>query len=300
MKSVFVQLASYEDLEISKTIIKCLENSSKQFTINIGVSVVSKDPAQLNLPALPNVKYTISAPPDNIGLGLSRLMAHEHYDGEDFYLQMDSHTILDEGWDRTVIEQVFDYQLMGFKKPLLTCYPRNYWYEKGDVVTDALGGDATEISFTTVRPEQFKQLSIPTQTAMANREGNIFSKSVSGGCVFTVGAFIKPNPKLAFYGEEIALAARAYTNGFDLLLPEKVFMSHLYYNLDKRDVNNRSLVWEDYPEEFTAMDKISKEEIVNMFTQNWVGENYLGSERTLAQYEAFSGLNFTTGEISEC
>ena len=184
---------------------------------------------------------------------------------------------------------------MGFKKPLITNYPRNYWYEDGVPAADQ-SDLVTQILFTE-KPEQFESLLIPTQQAHVNPEGNVFSKSISGGSIFTVGGFIKPNPKVAFYGEEIFIAARAFTNGFDLLLPKTQFMSHLYFNHKDPASNGRRIVWNDFPEVFSEIDAVSKLEIFSMLRNRVIGPDHLGTERTLEEYELRCGLDFKTGKI---
>jgi hypothetical protein len=184
---------------------------------------------------------------------------------------------------------------MGFKKPLLTTYPRNYWYENNIPGFDQ-GDVVTQISFNENK-DQFSNICIPSQTAVGNEADNIFSNSVSGGSIFTVKDFIVPNPKIAFYGEEIMIAARAFTNGFDLLLPKKQYMYHLYFNHNKPKESLRRLLWQDFPEEFNIIDSISKSEIVNIFQNNIIGKEELGSERSLDDFGIFAGLDFKNKEV---
>jgi hypothetical protein len=299
--SIFVQIAAYRDLEVAPTILDAIEKSSGNYTINFGVHTVYVDESEINVPDLPNVKHAESKAPNNIGLGIGRALAHQFYNGEDYYLQCDSHSRFVEGWDDIAVNSVLNYQSYGIKKPLLTMYPANYWYvstteshiEKDVIVKENL----TNISFHE-KPEQFKSMRIPNQTAIGVEGGNIFVKSVSGGSIFTVGGFLPFNTDIAFYGEEIWLAARAYTNGFDIVVPDQQYMYHLYYNHDKpADINKRKLLWQDYPSEFEKLDKVSKELIYKTLTEGTQGEMFLGTERTLADYGVFAGLNFISGDL---
>ena len=303
--SIFVQIAAYRDLEVSPTILDAIEKSSGNYRINFGVHTVYVDESEINVPDLPNVKHTESKAPNNIGLGIGRALAHQFYNGEDYYLQCDSHSRFVEGWDDIAVNSVLKYQSYGIDKPLLTMYPANYWYvstteshiEKDVIVKENL----TNISFHE-KPEQFKSIRIPNQTAMGVEGGNIFVKSVSGGSIFTVGGFLPFNTDIAFYGEEIWLAARAYTNGFDIVVPDQQYMYHLYYNHEKPvEINKRKLLWSDYPAEFQELDKKSKELIYKTLTEGTQGEMLLGKERTLKEYGVFAGLDFTSGNIvSSC
>lgn len=302
MASIFVQIAAYRDLEVTPTILDAIKQSSGNHTINFGVHTVYVDESEINVPDLPNVKHAESKAPENIGLGIGRALAHQFYDGEDYYLQCDSHSRFVEGWDEIAIHSVLNYQIQGIAKPLLTMYPANYWYPSLTakyVEKDfLLKGHLSNISFHE-NPDQFRALRIPLQTAMGPlKDENRFVKSVSGGSIFTVGGFLPFNTDIAFYGEEIWLAARAYTHGFDLVIPDEQYMYHLYYNHDKpAEINKRKILWNDYPAEFEELDKVSKALIYKTLTEGTTGEMLMGTQRTVADYGLFAGLDFINGEI---
>ena len=302
MASIFVQIAAYRDLEVTPTILDAIKQSSGNHTINFGVHTVYVDESEINVPDLPNVKHAESRAPENIGLGIGRALAHQFYDGEDYYLQCDSHSRFIKGWDEVAIHSVLNYQIQGIHKPLLTMYPANYWYPSATanyIERDPLPeGHLSNISFHE-NPDQFRAIRIPLQTAMGPlKDENRFVKSVSGGSIFTVGGFLPFNTDIAFYGEEIWLAARAYTHGFDIMVPDEQYMYHLYYNHERpAEVNKRKILWNDYPDEFNALDKISKDLIFKTLTEGTTGEMLLGTDRTIADYGLFAGLDFVNGEI---
>ena len=301
MASIFVQIATYRDLEVTPTILDAIKQSSGNHTINFGVHTVYVEESEINVPDLPNVKHTSSKAPENIGLGIGRALAHQFYDGEDYYLQCDSHSRFTKNWDEVAMHSVLNYQIQGIHKPLLTMYPANYWYpyltakfvEKDFIAP----GYLSDISFHE-NPDQFRATRIPLQTAMPIKNNNIFVKSVSGGSIFTVKGFQPFNTEIAFYGEEIWLAARAYTHGFDIVVPDEQYMYHLYYNHEKpAEINKRKLLWSDYPTEFEALDIISKALIYKTLTEGTTGEMLLGTDRTIAEYGTYAGLDFVNGEL---
>lgn len=305
MASIFVQIAAYRDFEISPTILDAIKQSSGNHQINFGVHICYLEDNEVDILPLDNVKYATSKAPENIGLGIGRALAHQFYNDEDYYLQCDSHTRFVQNWDEIVLNSALNYQIDGITKPLLTMYPANYWYptvtskfiETDFIPEPPLG--LTNISFHE-NPDQFRQTRIPLQTAMPIEDGNKMVKSVSGGSIFTVGDFLPFNTDIAFYGEEIWLAARAYTHGFDLLIPEKQYMYHLYYNHNKpAEINKRKILWTDFTTEFEELDKISKALIYNTLTEGTVGEMLLGTKRTIADYGTYAGLDFVNGEIVE-
>lgn len=298
MESIFIQISSYHDYELPKTIINAMKMSSGKYQINFGIHHIYHKVDDIKIPALPNVKYSVSKSPNNLGMGIGRSIAHKFYNGEDYYLQIDAHSRFDPNWDEFIVSEIKRFKDMGFDKPLLTLYPKNYWYVDDVEHFDPSSDENTYISFHENK-EQFKNNRFPSQTAMANHD-NIFAKSVSGGCIFTVGEFVVPNNKIFANGEEIFIAARAFTNGYDLLIPKHTYMSHLYYDGLNPDNNRRRLVWHDVsPDLLNALTTISYQEIFNMFTQNLVGPEHLGSDRTLNDFEIYSGLNFATGEVED-
>lgn len=302
MASIFVQIAAYHDYELEHTIMRAITNSSGDNQINFGVHLLFKDVNDILIPSLPNINYSVSKAPEGIGLGVCRSKAHNFYNGEDYYLQIDSHSIMDPMWDTLLIGWVKEYQAMGFEKPLITQYPRNYWYENNVLADRESKNTVTQISFHE-KIEQFKEQRIGSQTAVPNPKDNIFSNSVSGGSVFTVGSFQEPNVKIAFWGEEPTMAARAFTDGYDLFIPKHSFMAHLYFkhegptNEDRFKLNKRRIIWADYPDEFNVIDKISKAEVYDLFTKQIKGPQHLGTKRTLEDFGLRSGLDFSTGEV---
>lgn len=295
LSSIFIQLASYHDYELPGTILNALEMSSGEHQINFGVHHNYYEVDDVALPDLPNVKATISKAPHNLGMGVSREIAHNFYDGEDYYLQVDAHTRFRKNWDLNYVSDITHYKSLGFEKPLLTTYPRNYWYTDGKLEHDK-GWSISCISFEE-DVNRFKELRIPSQTAWGSPRGNVFSRSVSGGSIFTVGPFITPNRRTHAVGEEILIAARAFTNGYDLLIPRENQLSHLYYDHTKPHANGRRLVWQDFPEESKAMELMGTQEVQGIFLNNLVGDQALGTTRSLREFEVFAGLEFSSGTV---
>jgi hypothetical protein len=298
MKSIFIQISSYHDHELPKTILNAIKMSSGKYKLNFGIHHIYHKEDDIEIPNLANVKYSISKSPNNLGMGIGRRIAHQFYNGEDYYLQIDAHSRFDPNWDKFIVSEVKRFQEIGFEKPLLTLYPKNYWYKDGIEMFDAPSDGNTYISFHENK-EMFKNTRLPSQTAMTNH-GNIFAKSVSGGSIFTVGDFVVPNDRIFANGEEIFIAARAFTRGYDILIPEHTYMSHLYYNVIEPEVNRRRLVWHDVsPDLLNVLTTVSYQEIYKMFTENLVGPEHLGSDRTLQDFEMYTGLDFTTGEVKD-
>lgn len=303
MSSIFIQISSYRDPELIPTILNAIEQSSGKHSLYFGLHISYLEESEIKLPDINNVKYQTSKAPENVGVGIGRYIAHQFYNNEDFYFQCDSHTRFVKNWDEIAINSILSYQNQGIEKPLLTMYPANYWYK--DITFSEIETDQIDINYRTKisfheKPEDFKALRIPSQMAVSS-EGDIFMKSISAGCVFTIGPFMAPNKDMAFWGEEIIMAARAYTHGYTPVLPSQQFLYHLYYNWSNPEMNRRKIFWHDFPNEFEVMNSHSRNIVYKILTEAIVGDGCLGTERSLADYGVFAGLDFINGEVlSNC
>jgi hypothetical protein len=298
MRSIFVQITSYHDYELEKTIRDAIAKSSGNNQINFGVHSIFYDDNKWIDPIrdIPNVKLVESKAPENLGIGLGRDLAHYFYNGEDYYFQIDAHSRFDRGWDMFLVNEVNVYKNCGYEKPIITNYPKPYWYE-GDVETTRNHIEPVT-QFYWKYKDRFQMYRQPMQGTIANPPGNIHSISISGGCVFTEGEFLKPNKLLFADGEEIFTAAAAYTHGYDLFVPSQTFMYHLYSDRNSEGRNRRRFVTEDWVEETYRLEAISKEEIMAVLSgDGLIGPDRLGTKRTLAEYGEYAGLDFKTGEV---
>jgi hypothetical protein len=297
-KSIFIQITSYHDYELEKTIRNAIEKSSGKNKLVFGVhSIFYEDNSWVSpIKEIPNVKLIQSKAPENLGMGVGRAIAHQFYSGEDYYFQIDAHSRFDDNWDLFLINEISIHKSSGYNKPLITNYPKPYWYEGN--IEKTRDHEEVVTQFYWKDKHRFELYRTPMQGTIKNPDNNIHSISISGGCIFTEGDFLKPNNLIFADGEEIFIAARAYTNGYDLFVPSKTFMYHLYSDIGSTGKNARRLVPADWPDQTAHLEKISKDEIKIVLSEDGVvGEYRLGTERTLDQYGEFSGLDFKTGQI---
>lgn len=302
MSSIFVQLPSYHDFELPKTIINALKQSSGLHRINFGVHHSFYEKDDIYIPKIDNVRKIVVKAPENIGLGLARNLTNGLYGGEDYYLQIDSHTRFDKGWDAVLISDVEKFKACGVQKPLLSTYPGVYRYdaELNEIYEPV---PPNFISFKE-NPAKFAETLIPSQLAVPLSEGDktTTQSSISGGYIFSTGEFhtVGYNDKVAFWGEEILIAASAWTRGFDLLIPSRTMLYHLYYDHSAElQRNGRRHIWLDFQEQWQAMDVESKKEVIDILSTGRVGPQALGSERTLDDYGLYAGLDFRNRIVTQ-
>jgi hypothetical protein len=289
MPSIFIQISAYEDHELHKTIIDCIEKSSGNNELHFGINVVFNN-YDIFIPSVPNLKIEKSKAPLNLGVGIGRYIANQFYDGQDFYLQVDAHTRFVEGWDELAIDSYNLYKEQGCN-PVLTAYPSAYWYEDGKEIFEGQPGvNAIDFKFEDV--DLFKKTKFFHQYSK-HTDGSIFTKSVSGGSIFSSGsiASISPNKKMFNWGEEMLYAARLFTHGYDLMIPQKQYLFHLYYNHEKPENNFRTISGNDFPDEVNRIVAQSDQEIYRIITENVIGDQGLGTARTLDEYWFYIGLD---------
>lgn len=294
MSSIFVQIPTYHDYELPKTILHALAQQSGFHRINFGITNIFYQEPDIYIPKINNIKKVELKAPEGIGMGVSRNIANALYNGEDYYLQIDAHTRFDAGWDELLIKYVKRFKACGVEKPLLSTYPGIYKYD--DSLNEVIERPfySNFISFKEKGSEQFAEHLIPKQTAVP-ANGNSVQSSISGGYIFTTGDFhtVGYNDKVAFWGEEILIAAMAWTRGYDLLIPPKTLLYHLYFD-SKAELqrNGRRHVWKDFADLWGPMDAQSKAEVNNILSTGRIGVQALGTHRTLDSFGKYAGLDF--------
>jgi hypothetical protein len=296
MSSIFVQIPSYHDYELNRTVRDAINKSSKLNFINFGIHVCYYETIDFVVPNGENIKIEISKGPQNIGVGKSRNIANSFYDGEDYYLQIDSHCRFEENWDESLINNYNKYKSFG-TKPVISAYPGSYEYLNKELNIINNKFNVTYTNF--VEELSFNNDLVPHQRAEPNFGNNVFTKSVSASSIFSDGSIsdIPPNPDIYFWGEEILTALRFYTRGYDLMLPERQNVYHLYYNHYQTYENLRRQVGSDFPEKTQLLDQMSKRTLENIILNNKIGYYELGSDRTLEDYENYAKIDFKNKKI---
>jgi hypothetical protein len=126
------------------------------------------------------------------------------------------------------------------------------------------------------------------------------SRFYSAHYCFTLGQFAKEvqhDPEFYFHGEEISIAVRAYTWGYDLFHPHKVLIWHEYTR------KGRTKHWDD-DKKWVDKNNYCHKKNRSLFGMD--GEEPMdhgiygfGTERTLRDYEKYSGLLFSRRAIQQ-
>jgi glycosyltransferase involved in cell wall biosynthesis len=228
---------------------------------------------------------------DSKGACWARNQLQQNYDGEEYTLQIDSHHRFVQDWDLELIEMYNQLKEKGHEKPLLTGYVSSF-----DPENDPAGRIQTpwKMNFDRFIPEgavfflpasidNYKQLTEP-----------IPARFYSAHFAFTTGDFVKEvphDPEYYFHGEEISIAVRAYTWGYDLFHPHKTVIWHEYTR------KGRTKQWDD-DKSWGGKNANSHKRNRKLFEMDGevkdidFGIYDFGKVRSLLDYEKYSGLSF--------
>jgi hypothetical protein len=282
---IFVQIASYRDRELPLTIEAALRTAEMPERLRFGICWQYDEESALDLePWVGDPRFRIDEVyyRQSRGCCWARSRINSLYDGEEFTLQIDAHTRFAENWDRRFIEML---AVTSNPKPLLTTYPPSYTTAADGSVELNTAVGVQRLMLEHLRPNLGAQQKCEMAPDLS-RPGK--SPLIAAGLVFTLGRFcvdVPYDPELYFGGEEIALAARAYTHGYDFFYPNENLVWHLYDH-------PHPLHWED--RNAKRFDTAEEERLKTLLLgdSTTLGPYGLGTERSLEEFETYAGLQF--------
>lgn len=298
MSSIFVQIASYRDLELLPTLRDLFNKSSGKHQLNVGI-VWQKDDSETlgEFEQDGRIKVATYDWTESKGLGWARSIVQKFYSGEDYTLQLDSHHRFDKDWDDQLINMMKMLEPHS-KKPLLTAYAAGY---------DPNNDKKLFPVPCKLLPRDFKESGTIWQNPTPINNWQSLDKPirglfVSGHYYFTLGRFVNDypyDPEMYFAGDEITLTVRSFTLGYDIYHPHRCVVYHHYGRLD------RNKHWGDHGENekrtgkikntWGELDSYSKKRIRQLLEQENnnidLGVFGLGSERSLDEFIKYSGMD---------
>jgi len=296
--TIFVSIAAYRDPELVPTIQDCIAKARHPSEVRIVVCWQHGEGEQVDLvPCAGRLEFLGFDWRDSRGTCWARAEIMKRWRGEDYYLQLDSHHRFVRDWDAKLAGQI---AIAPSSKPLLTTYCQDYDLNTGRPVSTA----PTRIDF-----DSFTSEGIPlyrsTSLSMDRRAGvrpPIRARFVSAHFLFVAGSFVREveyDPALYFHGEEISLAVRAYSCGYDLFHPSEAVVFHRY----SRD--GRAKHWDDHCDGASVerpwyeRDHSSRNRVVEMLRERPIGRFAFGTCRTVDEYEKYAGIDFRARLIQD-
>tara|TARA_A100000172_G_scaffold80975_2_gene72188 strand:+ start:4474 stop:5754 length:1281 start_codon:yes stop_codon:yes gene_type:complete len=301
---IFINIASYRDPELIPTIEDAISNAKYPERLVFGICHQhSKDDKWDTLEKYENderFRIIDMDYKDAKGVCYARAEIQKLWEDEMFTLQLDSHHRFIKHWDAELINTFIECVKAGYQKPLITSYIPSY-----DPENDPKGrvNEPWYLTFDRFAPEgplhtrphtidNYKECSLP-----------IPARFFSAHFAFTMGEFNREvlyDPSLYFHGEEITMAVRAYTNGYDLLSPHKVYAWHHY----GRDFDKKH--WGDH-KNFNERDQLSFSRVRMLLSigrakcrpcqLRQLKPYAFGKERKFTDYERYAGIDFSSKKL---
>ncbi|KAK5577437.1 hypothetical protein RB653_002378 [Dictyostelium firmibasis] len=317
--SIFVSIISYRDSECQWTIKNLIELAKNSENIFIGVCLQYSmkddrdnecfqykfEDTEYGKKHIRTIRMDYS---EAKGPCYARALVQQQlYNGEKYYLQIDSHMRFVKDWDTEMINQLLQCKTSDSddtvvdEKAILTCYPMGY-------------------KLPNVIPvHRFPILLVATEfgknDGFLRIGGKIVSKKLTRPCpsLFWVSGFsfsrshiiadvpYDPNLQYLFFGEEISMSARLFTHGYNFYSPTKTLIFHLW-NRDYRSTfrENKSI-------EIEELENKSKQRLSillnnnnnNNFSNNEIEPKYnLGNIKSLDDYSNYCGVDFKNKTIN--
>ena len=299
---IFIQIASYRDPQLIPTIKDCIKNAKKpdKLVFSIAWQHAPED-AWDNLDEfkddkrfkIVDINYL-----DSKGACWARNQLQQNYSGEEYTLQLDSHHRFIENWDEELIKMYKQLVKKGHKKPLLTSYVSSF---DPDNDPGARIQQPWKMNFDRFIPEGAIFFLPATIDDYKERTEPVPARFYSAHFAFSTGKFaqeVQHDPEYYFHGEEISIAVRAFTHGYDLFHPHKVVVWHEYTRKGRKKQWDDDIQWVTKNVHSHSRNRklFEMDGEVNDIDFGIYG---FGTERTLEDYERYAGVSFKKRAIQQ-
>ncbi|MDG1265849.1 MAG: GlcNAc-transferase family protein, partial [Ilumatobacter sp.] len=290
-RRILVLIAAYRDAELLNTIASAITQAAYPEHLRFAVCHQFDDETvSLLEPWTDDPRFSIDSVhhSHSLGCGWARNRTFAMFDDEPYILQIDAHTRFAARWDARYIDMLESTES---DLPVLTTYPPRYSFDTdGEVIYDTEAG-VQRLYIAEVRPD-LSTLQRTTPASDLSRPGP--SPTVAAGQIFTRGQFCRDvdyDPEIYFAGEEISLAARAFTSGYDLYYPTETLLWHLYDHKYPKH-------WEDHSDHSVAhASTAARLRTLFQGDATTLGKFGLGLRRSLVEFENFAGIDLGANPV---
>jgi hypothetical protein len=302
--TIYISIPTLEDNQLLYTVFDAINNAKNKKDIHIGVAFMSNDDFYNNckkeLSSYKNVKIKKFDVELNKGVGVGRNNAWSMYDNQDYFLQVDSHTLFAPKWDEILISTYKKaVKATGNKKTVLTGYLPPYVHTddgKRLPVRDKMGYPFY-LKETWFDPPFPKWTDLPL--SLFPNKKDTFYPSVKFCANFAFGDKNFANntgldKDVFFMEEEIIQSINLFSDGFSLVFPNiESPLWHLYSNISKDNITSkRTFAYELFQNKADELfDKVS-----NNFNKYILDES---NSKKIKQYLAYAKIEINKGTLIE-
>ena len=308
--TILAQIASYRDPELKNTILSLRGMAADPGRIHIAVCCQGEDPSVMEwFETIPNLTCRYYSKEQAPGTCTARYECNRMLKNERFVLHLDSHMRFARHWDVMLIDQWARCQ---DEKAILSGYCQSYselyaqpW--DSELFTDrslcrariqTMGGYNGEGAVTPFLIPGGSQDSggEPVRSAMVSAHF-LFGPAV-------IDREVPNDPHMYFVGDELPMALRYFTHGYNLYSPGICCVWHLYERQKVLKEHGQTYEWPNSLEKEKLLKHwIERKRIAKLYgiednDQDLTGFD-LGTERSLQEFEEFAGICFRTRHITQ-
>ena len=293
-ETIFVSIASYRDPDCQNTICSLFEQATHPERVFIGLCMqtLPEDASDYSIepPRPAQIRLDPVNAADSRGACWARSRVQQLWRGEDYFFQVDSHMRFVPGWDEKCISMLA--QCDG-DNPVLSSYPLAFtppdqYADLAITSMYVLGFDDTGIIANGATLSPLEQAPPTPQPSAFVAAGLLFARA-------RIIADVPYDPHLYFWGEEISLAVRLFTHGWNIHQPNQALAFHDYTVRPARPRH-----WENQID-WVGLNTRSKRRIAHLLdiAPTALADDLididrfgLGSVRTVADFEKFAAVDF--------
>jgi hypothetical protein len=297
--SIYISIASYRDEMLKHTVLQALNKAKDPNGLSFGVVEQAYENERLKVSdALSKkIQYVGIDPRESRGACWARSLCMAMYNDEDWFFQIDAHSVFDQDWDEKLINAATECAKIN-PKCIVSSYPASFERKEGKIVRRMCREVLVHIVSSKAQQFEPKHSKLKFVATRVKRDTPIRGIHLAGGCLFTQGKFVYDvpyDPYMYFNGEEQAMALRAFTHGYDIFHVPHLPMHHLYgerpRHWDKDITQERVVHWGELQKRTTRR----LEDLVNGKDMGVYG---LGRVRTMQEYIEFSGIDYLNKKLS--
>lgn len=299
---IFVHIPSYRDRDTANTVAELFAKARHPERVFVGIvwqlMPGIDDDLLFVSPRKEQIRELTYDARESRGVGWARAHCQSLWRGEEYVLQIDAHHRFADGWDELLLQQL---AACPSEKAVLSTYPQGF-----RLPNTIINGSPLLVVFKEFDANsQIPALTSRLLTKEEQAEGRpVRSAFCAAGFLFGPSQVLKDipyDPYIYFSGEEIALALRLFTSGWDVYAPARHILWHLW------DKSSRPTHWQDNADFATlqlrghrrlrhllGIEASSDPEVLRELDRFG-----LGPLRSKQEFEEFSGVEFATKKIAD-
>ena len=295
-KKIYVSIASYRDPFLQRTIdsLYCSAEFPERITVGSFIHAFDYD-MDVCVPIKRegyDVHYEVETPGSIFSVTACRNRCLKWLDDSyDYVLQVDAHTAFDNEWDTYLIELI---EGMPSSKPILSGALSSFGvYEDGREIRDYVSAAKTfYLDHTDTKRAYINAYDLaPNGTIIPTPLDQPYVSGwyMAGHFIFAPTSYFKSieQPEwVLFWGEEVINSFRAFTSGWDVLIPQSLPLYHLDENLTR---TGRPRLWQDFPDTFFGKRKYTSDRIIDILLGNPHDPADMFYERSLEEFNKHVG-----------